>query len=341
MKPSNHRPSPPRGFTLHEFVGVLAIMAALICTAVPAIIRLLDDAKLVADVQSIQAMRDATETYFQQYGEFAGAQGAAVPSWTWNAYESWDKTTLLASGFAETAMRSRLATNAFVRLVKVPTTSRSADILSNIGQVGSIPGFNGNNGYYNLTAQYAGIRPSTGDGFWLARDGRSESGMATAVRWLTAVTVARTAAAVAPFCRGTPPVKRQFIPRLSARWPEAIRQAVLGLRGAGRPLECCYPVPADWPVPPPGIGGGTGGRHDNPDAETEIVAPDANNPAIVVEVVLQGVFVGDAYRLSLAIDGPMQSNWAYFDSLGRVKYDMYGPQGGLNAGVVFVYLAHK
>lgn len=79
----------------------------------------------------------------------------------------------------------------------------------------------------------------------------------------------------------------------------------------------------------------------NPNAKTHIVAPSSKVPAYVVEVILQGVSVENAYRLSRAIDGVRQSNWAYFDSLGRVKYDMYDSKGGTKIGVVFIYLAHK
>ena len=61
----------------------------------------------------------------------------------------------------------------------------------------------------------------------------------------------------------------------------------------------------------------------------------------MAEVVIEGISVADAYRLSLAIDGRPQSNWAFFDSLGRVKYDMYNGGGGTKAGVVMIYLAHK
>jgi hypothetical protein len=82
-------------------------------------------------------------------------------------------------------------------------------------------------------------------------------------------------------------------------------------------------------------------RHDDPGVDSEIVAPDSSHPTIVAEVVLQGVKVQDAYRLSLAIDGRGQSNWAFWDSLGRVKYDMYDSYGGTAVGVVFIYLAHK
>jgi hypothetical protein len=130
---------------------------------------------------------------------------------------------------------------------------------------------------------------------------------------------------------------RQGVARLLAQVGQAVRFLRLGVQ----PFQACYPVPSDWPVPDPGTGGGTGDSYDNPGADTEIVAPDSSNPAIVVEVVLEGVAVEDAFRLSMAIDGPMQTNWAFFDSLGRVKYDMYDGGGGTLKGVVFVYLAHK
>jgi len=38
----------------------------------------------------------------------------------------------------------------------------------------------------------------------------------------------------------------------------------------------------------------------------------------------------------MAIDGKRQSNWAYWDSVGRVKYDFVSSP----TGVVYIYLAH-
>lgn len=338
--PASASPS-RRGYSLFEMVGTLAIIALLASVLVPYIIQLIEDAKIVAEVRSIQAMRAATETYFQQHGKFAGSNGGSVPSWTYYAYEGWDRNVLLANGFAETAMRSKLATNAYVRLVQVTTTSAASDILSSRGQIGSVPGFNSNNGYYNFSIEYSMLGEEDGELLYAGASGhlrgatRLVEGAVGFALWRAAGAMASSGGAGrSPGFWATPP-----------RPGGGVDRAWTGLRtrlGDRERLECCYPVPPSLPEPPGGIGGEDGGdRYDNPDAETEIIAPDSSNPVIVVEVVLWGVTVQNAYRLSLAIDGPTQSNWAYFDSLGRVKYDMYDSRGGTSAGIVFVYLAHK
>jgi Tfp pilus assembly protein FimT len=338
-----HSASPRvRGFTFHEVVGVLAVIAILTCLMVPAIVRLLDNARLAADVKSIEALRTATHAYFERYGKFAGPNGAPITSWSYEAHESWDRTCLLASSLVETALRSHLATNAFVRLVKVTTTSSSTLILSSRGRIGSLPGFNSNNGYYNLTQDYARLGGAETGDRWLAQSGPCESGGRLAFGYLSTLGVARFASSVAPLVAAwSTPEAPPGPPPLEFGWP-ALGGVLRGFSGGAGRFECCYPVPPSWPVPPAGFGTTTGGtRRNDPGARTQIVAVNPSEPAIVVEVVLQGVAVEDAYRLSLAIDGPMQTNWAFYDSLGRVKYDMYDGSGGTRHGIVFVYLAHK
>lgn len=335
-------PARARGFTFHEVVGVLAALAILTCLLVPAVVRLLDNARLAADVKTIEVLRGATQSYFERYGRFAGPQGAAVSTWSYSAHESWERTTLLREGLIESILRSQLATNAFVRLVQVTTTSTSTLILSSRGRIGSIPGFNSNNGYYNLTQDYASLG-GAGSGEWrLARAVPCEPSGRLALGYLSTLGVARFAASVAPaFAAWSTTEERTGPPLPEPGWP-SLGGWLRGFAGGARPFECCYPVPASWPVPPSGYGTSTGAtRRNDPGARTQILAPNASTPAIVVEVVLEGVAVEDAYRLSLAIDGPMQTNWAFYDSLGRVKYDMYDGSGGTRRGVVFIYLAHK
>ncbi|MGC8991450.1 MAG: hypothetical protein ACP5MD_15150, partial [Verrucomicrobiia bacterium] len=122
----------------------------------------------------------------------------------------------------------------------------------------------------------------------------------------------------------------------------ALRDALFGKLGnlptrGIRPMLACYSMPpgSSPPSGPPGSGGG--GRHtDQTSVTTQITYP-----ATVAEIVIEGISIADAYRLSLMIDGPSQSNWAFWDSLGRVKYDMYGSGGGSYYGEVFIYLAHQ
>jgi type II secretory pathway pseudopilin PulG len=341
---------PPHGHTLLEMIGAVSILIVLVSIILPKVIVLIEDAKLTADTMSIEGMQSATETYFQQYGKLAGPNGAPISTWTYNAFEDWDESVLLAGNFAEGAMRSRLATNAYVRLVKVSNTSTSADVLSAVGQVGRLPSFNCNNGYYNMMRQYALHRPPDDAGPMYA-DRRS-----TSRRAASGLAVSAGAARELPgLDRLLGAGGRTILPPVRLpRWKSAervwnglariCRGASRLLEGGPSPMRCCYPVPDTWPEPPPGIGGDDGTddpRHDDPGADTEIVAPNSSNPVIVAEVVLQGITVQDAYRLSLAIDGRERSNWAFFDSLGRVKYDMYDSNGGTAVGIVFIYLAHK
>jgi len=120
---------------------------------------------------------------------------------------------------------------------------------------------------------------------------------------------------------------------------DALFCGLLNLRARGvGPVLACYSMPPTSTPPsgPPGAGGG-GGRHtDQTSVKSQIAYP-----ATVAEIVIEGISVADAYRLSLMIDGPSQSNWAFWDSLGRVKYDMYGSGGGSYYGEVFIYLAHQ
>ena len=126
--------------------------------------------------------------------------------------------------------------------------------------------------------------------------------------------------------------------------PTATRGAMVA---ALRPMPffACYNLPTGT-TPPPAVPGvipnGVNPQYPgfDPYSQTSTFASqDPSNPTIVAELVLEGVKVGDAYRLSVSIDGFRQSMWAYWDVLGRVKYDMYnvGNQT-LQQGDVFIYL---
>jgi type II secretory pathway pseudopilin PulG len=289
-----------RGFTMPETLGVLAVIMLLVSLLIPKVLNAIKDAKLVADVQSIKAMSDATWTYFQKYGKLASTNGAGIAAWDHSAFENWDRLVLLKEQIISTPLFCNLAPTSYIRLVQVSITTSNTDILSAPGQRGHLPSFNSNNGYYNLTREYALNSTPGSDALMYALHHRSVS--------------------TSPFLSAT-------------------------MGGGLSPLFACYPVPTGWTVPPPGVGSGTTGggtvSYSNPGADSQIVAKSSSSPVIVAEVVLEGVTVADAYRLSVAIDGRKQSNWAYYDALGRVKYDMYDGSGGTKTGVVFIYLGSK
>ena len=111
------------------------------------------------------------------------------------------------------------------------------------------------------------------------------------------------------------------------------------------PFSACYNLPTGT-TPPPAVPGvnpnGVNPQYPgfDPYSQTSTFASqDPSNPTIVAELVLEGVKVGDAYRLSVSIDGIRQSMWAYWDVLGRVKYDMYNVGNQTQQkGDVFIYL---
>lgn len=332
-----------------EILGTLCALAILLAILLPAVMRAVDAAMLASTVQSLNHLREAVDSYYQKYGKIGGVGGAALTGWVNNACENWDRKVLLAEGLIESALRSRLATNAFVRVVRVTTTSSNTAILS-YGNTGSLGGFNGNNGLYNFTQEYAaagspdGPLPRLAGGSWVPTLAGAVMVSGSPGRWLAEV------------CARRDPAKQRERTASGAAGVGRLPGWLQGLRGAPArgPLprlgpamtgfEVCYPLPAGTPVPGGDLGYNVtvpNPMFANPNAKTHIVAPSSTVPAYVVEVILQGVSVENAYRLSRAIDGVRQSNWAYFDSLGRVKYDMYDAYGGARAGVVFIYLAHK
>gem|GEM_PF-1721069 len=334
--------------TLIETLGVVCAIAILLTVLLPSILRALDNAMLASTLQSVAHLRDAAEQYYKSYGKFAGVGGTTLTTWTNNTYDYWDRRVLVPESLVESALRSRLATNAFVRVARITTTSSNTAILSS-GNLGKLGTFNGNNGLYNLTREYAALSlPPMEDRLLAGRRWSQTAGLA-------ALSLSR-------------PVQRLTLWLADRRSPSrkpsesfrvGDRQTVLGTPSGTRlfhqvkgflinPLpflpEACYPLPSGTPAPDTDIGYNVtlpNPMFSNPNAKTQIVAPSSTVPAYVVEVILQGVSVENAYRLSRAIDGVRQSNWAYFDSLGRVKYDMYDASGGAKAGVVFIYLAHK
>ena len=301
MKLNPSKDSGRRGFTLVELAGILAIIVVLCALLATPIYRVIDDARLASDLRSIAQLQQATDEYFKAKGTFAGPNGSVL-TWTNNAYEYWDRRVLLAERFVDRTFKAKLGTDSYIRLVRI--TSSGALITSQAGMVGHLEAFNCNNGLYDLTGQYAANSAPGGrlDAYALARP------------------------------PGPPPT--------TGSWLAAMKAV------ARQPLLACYNLPAGTDPPPTVPGGG----NLPPDVQypgfdpysqrTAFAAADPSNPVIVAELVIENVRVGDAYRLSVSMEGYAQSIWHYWDVIGRVKYDMYnvGTTQTQQRGIVFIYL---
>lgn len=341
------------GFTLMEMVGVVAVVGILATLLVPRIMAAIADADLAADVLSIKSVRSAAEDYFRRYGKFAGVGGAAV-SWTNNnAYENWDQKVLLPEQLLEKPFVSRLATNASVRLVNLVSVTPSTPTL-NYGNDGSIGTGLGNNGAYDLLREYAANSMNDGDASAYAQNATPPAPHSASWAALCAVSSWRPIAAgiLDQSWRWASSLGSQLrsganaalvqtlAPRRSVRWLDLLHGTGLSpLKALGIPFK-----PISTPPPSPGLGtidypGSSSPSHSGPPlpAQNTVAVAGSAPPPVVVEIALQGVSIADAYRLSLAIDGPSQSNWAYWDSQGRVKYDF----NQASVGTVFIYLASK
>ena len=319
MKTRIARRAAALGVSLIETLGAIAVLAIFASLMVPVVSDLINSARITAIVMSANAMQEASLTYFQQYGKFGLLNGEAI-TWTNDAHEYWDRSVLCREQLLEKTLYTRLASASYVRLAKA-NTSATADVISsdNIGHLGSLLC---NNAVYDLTQEYSSSRRNGHDGLYYARAGSREGARAGFL--------ARPALAGAGF---NPNSVRFFIPRAIHACLPALSWLSRSLGNGLSPLRSCYPAP--FSPPPPGVGGGTGS--DNPAHSTR---PPANNDAhdgsVVVELILENMSLYDAYRLSLIIDGRAQSNWAYWDSVGRVKYDFISSK----TGPVYIYLAH-
>ena len=302
MKTTGNTSTRCRAFTVMEVIGVLVIVVVLCALMIQPMYRIMDDAKLAADLRSIAQLQQATEEYFKAKGTFAGPNGSVL-TWSNNAYEYWDRQVLLPERFLDRTFKTKLGTDSYIRLVRI--TSSGAAITSQAGTVGHLAAFNCNNGLYDLTGQYAANSAPENP--------------------LNAYALARPP--------GPPPT-------ITPWW-------LAGLKAVARqPLLACYNLPSGTDPPPVVPGGG----NLPPDVQypgfdpysqrTTFAAADPNNPVIVAELVLENVRVGDAYRLSVSMEGYAQSIWHYWDVLGRVKYDMYdvGTTQTQKRGIVFIYL---
>ena len=331
------------GFTLMEMVGVLAVVGILTTLLVPRIMAAIADADLAADVLSIKSVRSAAEDYFRRYGQFGLVGGAAIPAsqLNHNAYEYWDQKVLLPEQLLEKPFVSRLATNCYIRVILANTNLLFNPLVA--GNYGSLGSQYCNNGAYDLIREYAaaGYAPQQLNAYALGR----APVLFQAPAWVDFLVslVARRGASSLPEAQN---LGSDHLPnglaslKAGSRWLHWFQASGL------RPMEAIVLVPHNSlpsGTPPPSRGEGsvvpppgTSVSHTGSDQP----APyhnDACSGSYGVEVVLQGVSLADAYRLSLAIDGPTQSNWAYWDSQGRVKYDFANAQ----VGNVFIYVACK
>lgn len=331
-----------RGLTMLETVGVLSIAAIAAAMLIPRIIPVVSEANVYADVQSIKSVRSAAETYFQAYGRFGGRSGDPNIAWTTNAYDNWDRDVLVGERLLEKPFVSKLATRSFIRLTFV-NTNASADPVD-WGVTGSLGNALANNASYDLIQNYACAPRSDGTAYALARRPARCSG------WN----------GFGPLSSGLD--LPHFIP---LRRPDFGGWTASALPGGGpgvigflehwggnfgfwdvmpfSPIECAIKFLPRWStsVPVPMTGGVVVPPNGSSSSASHTSSPPAHNDAtpgtVVVEAVLQGVSLADAYRLSMKIDGFAQSNWAYWDSQGRVKYNF----GQTNIGTVFIYIAHK
>lgn len=318
---------------LVETIGVGALVALLVTMMTPAVLDTINDARLAALAMSINNLQTATVGYFREHGKFGLVNGAPV-TWSNNAYDYWDRQVLIPEQLVERMVSSALATDCYVRLVRA-NQNEHGDVIT-YGDLGHLGHILCNNAIYDLTQEYSAHRRNGGDGLFYAcarpsagpaRSGAGGSG-GPSFPWLARASGLEWHGSGAFLGRLAP--RAGFLARAYARLLAAVTGSGLG------PLQGCYA--ADFPAPPPGIGTGPGGSGPSGAHSTR---PAANNDAadgsIVAEMVLEGMSLNDAYRLSLLLDGRMQSNWAYWDSVGRVKYDFVRAR----TGTVFIYLAHK
>lgn len=356
MKTVNNRKHHNRsaGFSIAETIGVMSIVAILGTIICPKVMQAMQDAQVVAEVASIKGIKNAMESYYQQHGKLAGVGGAAITTWTNQAFNNWDRQVLAREGFISELFKSRLGTSSYVRLVQAHPNVNSTDI--NHGPImedtrGTLPYIRGNNGIYDLTKEYSRIeRPHSFEVGCSPRTARS--GLLSALQfWSFDTGKALVSPLLGVGVLGELAQTARFVPHptflaADARSPlmHLLSQMSFGNKG----LQACYPMETGRDDPTPGYGGGGSGSGasyaDNTNNRKTHNDASASDCGVVAEMVIDGVSVDDAYRLSVMLDGTSQSNWAYWDSLGRVKYDFYDvgtmKMKTNRRGVIFIYLGH-
>lgn len=342
------RPTHPlfHGFTLLEVIGVLSVVGILAALLTPKILGAIDDARLASDILSIKNVRSATETYFRRYLTLAAVGGVDITSWTNKAYENWDRNVLLREQLLEKAFTSKLATSACVRVVQ-PNTNVMVDPVG-AGTLGSLGSQYGNNGVYDLLREYAANSARDHDGPFFASAGGGQipgpivSMAGSRPAAITAALAGGSSLSRWLICGLASPLNRlrsHFpIPPFSSR-----RTGLVSTPGLG-PLFAWINLhrnPTTGPPPSPGMGTASTsyGTNSSPSHSSGPLPynNDTASASAAVEIVLRGVSIADAYRLSLAIDGPTQSNWALWDSQGKVKYNF----DLSSVGTVYIYVAAR
>ena len=334
MKTQRNDRSRSAGLTFIEVIGSLAVITMLVALLAPRVTEAIHDAHVAAEVTTINNMKTAVEAYYRQYGKLAGTGGAPV-TFTQSAYNNWDRDVLVREGLLEREFDTHLGQLGYLRLTPV-NPSATADPLTS-GNRGGLGSIYCNNGVYDLTQEYSAV--ASPDDLEFATASGSTTG-----RWMAggiAASVLRNPSMISLLAAASPAFRLHE--HFSA---DGVRQAIGAGQGVAalrrllsstsiHPLEACYPLPNSLPNPTPTYGsGGSGPGEAN--SSRPSARNDANAGAVVAEVIMTQVPIEDAFRISMAIDGPSQSNWAYWDTVGRVKYDYLKAK----KGVVFIYLGN-
>jgi prepilin-type N-terminal cleavage/methylation domain-containing protein len=143
------------GFTLIELIGVVAIIAVLASLIIPKIFEAIHNARLSQTAIEVHTMRTAVTQHLGRYGALATSNGIALAITT--ELTDFDRV-LLNEAIIDKPFRSRLATNAFVRLVATSGFTAGTSIERDNGAY-DLDG-NGNNdvvGAYAVDAVLVGI----------------------------------------------------------------------------------------------------------------------------------------------------------------------------------------
>ncbi len=125
-----------RAFTLIEMIGVLAIVACLAALLVPMIFEAVSSARIGEALGDLQTCKTAVASHAAKWPSLASDNGINLTVPVSMPYPSYDRV-LVAEGFLDKPLASRLGTNATVQLVNI--SSLTAD---------SSP--DGSNGAYDL-----------------------------------------------------------------------------------------------------------------------------------------------------------------------------------------------
>ena len=106
----------PRGFTLVEMIGVLAVISLIIGLLLPRITEAVTNARVNSTAVGFQTLKSSSMLYFGKYGRFGGVGGTNL-NLTSGPFENWDTLVLLPEGLTESPFNSKLGTSHKVRAV--------------------------------------------------------------------------------------------------------------------------------------------------------------------------------------------------------------------------------